>query len=420
MKLSVFFLILGLTASARGTSQRVRLNMKNVPVQEVFREVIRQTGTSIIYNEAIFADAPPVTIKVENATVEEVLQKCFKGQPYTFEVEGNSIYITKKPNLEITQAQTDQGIDISGRVTDKDGHPLQGASITVKGKKEGTETDANGVFVLKGLSADDEITVSYTEYASQTFKVGATRRFVVSLEHSDNPLDQVQVIAYGKQTKRFSASDISTVSAAEIGRQDVNNPLLALEGKVPGMLVTQSNGLPGSGVTVLIQGQNSLNYGNDPLYVIDGLPYASQRLSTNLDAVLGVSGLNPQTGSAQNGSPLSYLNPYDIESITVLKDADATAIYGSRAANGAIIITTKKGKVGKPKFEASCQSGWGVVPRNIGMMDTRGYMQTRRIGKMIDNLAVSSTDYDINGIWDTTRYTDWQKKLIGSTAHYDD
>ncbi len=159
-------------------------------------------------------------------------------------------------------------------------------------------------------------------------------------EISTSKLDEVQIVAYGKNTQRFQTGNVATVTSKELKKQPVNNPLLALQGRVPGLFITQSNGLPGGGVAVRIQGQNSLRNGNDPLYVIDGIPFISQLPPTYSDGILGSSG--GPIGAQANGSPLNYININQIESINVLKDADATAIYGSRAANGAILITTKK------------------------------------------------------------------------------
>ncbi|WP_431213590.1 SusC/RagA family TonB-linked outer membrane protein [Puia sp. P3] len=182
---------------------------------------------------------------------------------------------------------------------------------------------------------------------------------------------------------------------------------------MPGLFIAQSNGIAGGGITVHVQGQNSIANGSDPLYVIDGVPLVSQLPTTGLDNVLGSS-----SGGGGIGNPLSYINPADIESIEVLKDADATSIYGSRAANGAILITTKKGKAGKAKLDLNVQQGWGKVTRSLKMMNTQQYLMMRHEAFNNDSLTPDVGDYDINGTWDTTRYTNWQKALIGNSAQY--
>jgi TonB-dependent starch-binding outer membrane protein SusC len=222
-------------------------------------------------------------------------------------------------------------------------------------------------------------------------------------------LDETIVIAYGTSSRRFTTGNIATVKAADIEKQPVLNPLLALQGRVTGVEITQLSGLPGGGVKVRIQGQNSIRSGNDPMIVIDGVPFPSQL--TVLGTVESI---------IQGGSPLNYINPADIESIDVLKDADATAIYGSRAANGAILITTKKGKAGRTKLGINLQQGWGQVTRKVEMMNTRQYLDMRY--EAFRNNGIVLTDpmviADDLKIWDTTRYTDWQKTLIGGTANY--
>jgi TonB-linked SusC/RagA family outer membrane protein len=232
-------------------------------------------------------------------------------------------------------------------------------------------------------------------------------------------LDEVQVIAYGVTSQRLNTGNVSAVNAETISKQPVNNPLLALSGRVPGLQINQVNGFAGSGVSVQIQGQNSITQGNDPFYVIDGVPYFSQLLP-NLGNILGTS-RSSGLSVANNGNPLSFINPQDIESISILKDADATAIYGSRAANGAILITTKKGKAGGTKVNVNLQSGVGKVPKFIKLLNTPEYVEMRNEALKNDGItSPSATDYDINGTWDKTRYTDWQKELIGGSAKYND
>jgi len=234
----------------------------------------------------------------------------------------------------------------------------------------------------------------------------------------------VQVIAYGTTTRRLSTGDVSTVRAADIEKQPVSNPLLALQGRIPGLQITQASGLAGSGVKVRIQGQNSIGFGSDPLYIVDGVPFASQLLPT-INNILGESGKVNNIPSG-TGNPLSFINSSDIESIDILKDADATAIYGSRGANGVILITTKKGKAGQTKVDVNIQRGYGQVTRRLDLLNTQQYLQMRREAFTNDGLAIPTTttvpasdNYDLT-FWDQNKSTDWQKVLIGGTARYTD
>lgn len=227
-------------------------------------------------------------------------------------------------------------------------------------------------------------------------------------------LDEVQVIAYGTTTRRITTGNVSVVTDKDIEQQPLDNPLLAIEGMVSGLFEKQASGLSNSGVTARAQGQNSISNGNDPLYVINGVPYSGESLATMIGTILGNSG--GQAGT--HGSPMAFVNPDDIESITVLKDADATAIYGSRAANGAILITTKKGKAGRTRLTLNYQQGAGGIQREWPLLNLPEYLNMRHEAIKNDGAATGPADYDLNGIWDTARHTDWQKKLIGGPAEY--
>ena len=227
-------------------------------------------------------------------------------------------------------------------------------------------------------------------------------------------LDEARVIAYGTTTQRLATSNVSMVAAKDLDIQPVDNLLLAIEGLVPGFFAKQASGVPDAGVTVQIQGQNSIANGNAPLYVINGVPYSAELSPTTIGTILGSS----DVVSGSYGSPLAFINPADIESITVLKDADATAIYGSRAANGAILITTKKGKAGPTRLTLDFQQGTGGIAHELPMLNTPQYLGMRHEALHNDGAVPGPADYDLNGTWDTTRNTDWQKKLIGGTAAY--
>jgi TonB-linked SusC/RagA family outer membrane protein len=425
MKLVGFFMLIAcLHAGAKGFSQTVTLAGKDLPLRQVFDRIEDQTGYGIFIDKTTLAESKPVTLNVKDATIELVMKACLKEQPFplTFTITGHTINVIRagaddlhQPALDAVPAGTPQSIilEFKGRVTNEAGEPLQGATIEVQRAKTGTFTDEHGMFTLKNISSDAVLEISFTGYQKTTVKLAGSGNQVIVLKVATSSLDKVQIIAYGTTTKRLNTGDISTINSDEIEQQPVTNPLLALEGRVPGLFITQSTGLPGTGVSVLVQGQNSIANGNDPFYVIDGVPYSSELLS-NFGSILGSSGINNQS----NGNPLSYLNPGDIESISVLKDADATAIYGSRAANGAILITTKKGKSGQTKVDINLQNGWGQVTRKLDLLNTAQYLQMRHEAISNDGLTTQSTDYDINGTWDTTRYTDWQKSLIGGTAQY--
>lgn len=219
---------------------------------------------------------------------------------------------------------------VSGKVTDSNGKPVESASVVVKGTTIGTSTDADGKFELKIPANAKTLAISAVGFATYDVAVGNRDLFDLQLQTSDKDLDEVVVVAYGTARKEALTGSVGTISSKQIETRPLTNATGALEGNVPGLITTSANGQPGSGVAIRVRGFGSLSASSDPLYVIDGVPYVG-----------GTSNLNPD----------------DIESISVLKDASSTALYGSRAANGVVIITTKKGKKGKATVTVKAMEG---------------------------------------------------------------
>jgi TonB-linked SusC/RagA family outer membrane protein len=429
MKLTTLMLLIAIMqVSATTLAQKVTLADKNVPLAKVFEQIASQTGYDFVVTGSILKQAKPITLQVSNEDLQDVLKKVFEGQPFDYQITDRSVLVKLKEasffdNLKKNVKEYIAAIEVTGRVLDENNQPLASATVTVKGTSNSTLTDANGIFTLKNVQPNETLVVSFIGYEKKEI-LAITNLGAVRLTPATSALDEVKVQAYGVTSQRITTGNISSVSAKEIEEQPVSNPLLTLQGRAPGVFITQSSGLPGSGVTIRVQGQNSLARGNDPLIVIDGVPYTSQLLPT-INAILGTSG---GYGSVGSGSPLSFVNPDDIESISLLKDADATSIYGSRAGNGAILITTKKGKTGATKVDFNLQTGWGQVAHFLPVLSTPEYLQMRHEALKNDGLnpypSISTipTDrnFDLNGQWDTTRNINWQKQLIGNTAKYSD
>ena len=412
---------------AQATNQHdntVTLSGSNIPLSEIFRAIKLQTGFSVMYSKAVTGldQGDQVTVRFSKTPLDQVLAILFKGKDLEWSYNDNVVLIRKRegpPVIPVKKSVSDSSINsmsVTGRVTDASGLPLPGATVQVKGEVQGTVTDVDGKFTLPKVGGRDLLVISSVGYETREIPVRG-RTILAQLNVVVNELDETVVTAYSTTTKRLSTGNISVVKGEDIAKQPVNNPLLALEGRASGLFIRQNNGLSGTAVSVIIQGQNSIANGNDPFYVIDGVPYSSQLLP-NLGGMFGTS---PGTGIY--GNPLSFINPSDIESISILKDADATAIYGSRAANGAILITTKKGRPGQTKVDINMQQGLGRVTRKLKLLNTSQYVAMRREAYFKnDGFSTSSPQYpqqyDINGLWDTTQSTDWQKELIGNTAQY--
>ena len=408
-----------LFAAGLNAQQKFSLSVKNEPLEKVFARIEKQTSYTFFYDVEIFKNAKKVTVNVKDATLTEELAACLKDEGLDFKIVNNTISIVKKKEPTPALPNTDNIVpEIRGRVTDSLGNPLAGATVLVKGSGIGTSTDNKGNFMLSGVNENAVLLISFTGYSNKQIRVTGNNTLNISLNKSVSPLDEIQVIAYGTTSKRLNTGDVSSVKAEVIEQQPVSNPLLALEGRVPGMQITQSNGLPGTAVRVQIRGQNSIFNGNEPLYIIDGVPYTSTNYLTSINYVLGTSNSTAASGQIIAGSPLSYINPADIESMDILKDADATAIYGTRGANGVVLITTKKGKAGQTKIDINLQNGWGKVADKMKLLNTPEYLEMRNEAFKNDGTTPNpNADFDLT-LWDTTRQTDWQKELLGGTAQF--
>lgn len=312
-------------------------------------------------------------------------------------------------------------IEVSGKVTNSAGEALVNANVTTKNGR-GTVTNSQGRYSLKNVNPDDELQISFIGYSKQTIPVKNQTTINVTLFHANNELDRVVVQAYGQTSQRLTTGNISKISSEEINRQPLMNPIQAIQGLAAGTVVTNTSGFASGTVKIEIRGRKTINPNipSDPLYVIDGVPLTVLPVVTNNSSNYqnGSQGfIQSGIASPANGqSPFFSLNPSDIESIEVLKDADATAIYGSRAANGVIIITTKKGTVGKTKFELNANTGISRVISNYAMLNTQQYVEMRKEALNNDNRLINLSNSPDLTAWDTTRFTDWQDYVWGKTG----
>ena len=310
-------------------------------------------------------------------------------------------------SVNLAHAQT---ITLSGDVTDVTGQPLPGVTIIVKGSSIGTSTDNNGHYVIHNAPKNATVIFSFIGFKSQEIHLNGQTLVNVQMQEDITTLSEVTVNAgYYTVKDQERTGSIARVRSKELENQPVSNALSSVQGRMAGVNITQTSGTPGGGYDIQIRGTNSLRRdGNSPLYIIDGVPATLQSPSALGGTIIPFGEIDP----------LNAINPNDIESIEILKDADATAIYGSRGANGVILVTTKKGQAGS-KNTLSINSSYGVsqIANKMDMMDTPQYLEMRRQAYANDGITdYPPNAYDINGTWDETRYTDWQDKLIGSKA----
>lgn len=405
MKLVAFFLfILSMSAAADVAAQKIDLQVENATMKSVLMELTKKTGYTFLFKENEIAKADPVSINLKQKDISEILLQLFSDQPFTYDIKGKIVSI--KPKIPVKEISLPQST-IRGRITDSVGNGLEGVVVELEGTSLRTVTDKQGYYVLDDILIGGNIVFRLIGY--ETVRMVANRPEInTALHQVINKLSEVVVSkGYYTTTKELNTGSVSTVKADVLERQPVGDPLLALSGRVPGLNIQQTSGLPGSAPNFSIRGRNSLANGNDPLFVIDGVPYL---------ATYPAGGAVPSS-AAGPFSPFANIPIQSIESVEVLKDADATAIYGSRGANGVILITTKQANYEKTSLNIDINQGAGNISRKIDLLNTKQYLSIRKKAFEYDVLDYGAIDYDVNGIWDQERHTDWQEVMIGGTAH---
>ena len=412
MKLTVFLLFIAcLQVSAAAYSQQINLAEKDAPVARVLQQIQEQSGYNFFYNSKAVGEAGTISITLKNATVEEALNELFKNRPFTYSIENKTIVVKQvEPSfLDKIRSALNIAVTVSGRVTNELGEPLPGVTVRQKGTTNAVVTDDKGAYSITVPDNNAVITFSFIGFETKEIVSNSPVTNII-LKHSDSKLDEVHIIAYGTTTERLNVGSVGSVSQKQIEQQPVTNPLDAIEGRVAGIFVQATNGLPGGNTSVRIRGQNSITAGLDPLYIVDGIPYPSTPLNTSM---------NPNLINA-NGpvSPLNSIPPDDIASIDILKDADATTIYGSRGSNGVIIITTKQGKAGKTHLNINLNQGYTSVAKYDDYLSLQQYLTLVKEGFKNDGVTPSIDPSSPNyapylTVWDTTKSTNWQKYLMG-------
>jgi len=403
-----------LQAGATGYAQTINLSLKDAKLERVFKEIEKQSDYRFVYTREQLESTSTLSVEVKNASIKTVLDICFKGQPVTYTLEEQYVIVKRKDIDKKTEEPAFIPVVISGKIVDEEGNAIPGATIALKGSPIAIASDDKGEWKLEYNGNYSIIIVSSIGYAPKEVYITGRNFFRVVLEKVISSLDETIIIAYGKTTQRLSTGSVSKVTSAEISKQPVSNVLAALEGRVASLIINQTTGVSGGKFKVEIRGRNSITQGSEPLFVIDGVPFASNNNSINqLKSALA-------SFAGQGLSPFNGLNPSDIESIEILKDADATAIYGSRGANGVVLITTKKGKNGKTNINVNIYSGFSKVSRTMDMMNTQQYVQMRKEAFLNDQVTPGISNAPDLLVWDTTRYTDLKKILIGGKSYVSD
>ncbi|CAM4160606.1 TonB-linked outer membrane protein, SusC/RagA family [Pedobacter westerhofensis] len=307
---------------AKSRLQQMTLHEKNTSVETIFRLIEKQTSYHLLYDKLDIAKIGSVSVDINDGTVEQALDQCFKNQPLSYKIFNNTIVIRKDEAKPLKAVQQQQ---VKGQVNDEEGKPLPGVSIKIKNAQGGTTTDGSGKFALAVPDLNITLVFSSIGFTPQEVPLAGKSTLTIGLKSESKTLSSVVVVGYGSTRKSDLTGSVVAVKAEALAQRPATNVEQQLSGKVSGVNVSTNSGRPGGNTNIVIRGANSINSSNNPLYVVDGVVLSN-----------GVTDV----------SPISYLNPNDIESMNVLKDASATAIYGARGANGVILITTKRGQSG--------------------------------------------------------------------------
>jgi TonB-linked SusC/RagA family outer membrane protein len=430
MRLTTLLLITAiLQVSAGSYAQRITLSEKNAPIKVVLDKIRIQSGFDFLFTTTNLRNAKPVNINVKDADLKTVLKEVFEGQPFDYSVERKSVVVSKKePSFLDKLSSVFSAVDVRGRVVDENGKPMTGVSIGLKGTStKSTVSNEQGFFSIS-VSENAVLVFSYVGYATR--EMTARQTMVVVMQLSQNKLDETVVVGYGSVKRKDLTGSVSSVDLGEVKNVPYMSFDNALVGKAAGVQVIKADGAPGGAVRIRIRGGTSLIGSNDPLYIIDGIPVTVENkyigVTDMTNPVENYGGENARNSSisgsfARGLNNLSGLNIDDIESIDILKDASATAIYGSKAANGVVIITTKKGKLNeKPVLEMNYYGGYSqarsekVLNRDQYLAVLKEAAQNRvtedqRLARTPDPAALSV----VNGTANLgTGNTDWLDQVL--------
>lgn len=424
MKLTIFLLTMAVMgAYASGHSQSVTFSGKNVPLKKVFAAIKQQTGYSFFYNKGLLENTTPVTIEASNMPLKDFLHQALHHQHLNYRIEYQTIIVSEmavSPAPAIIKTSEEQPIPatiVSGKIASKEGQPLASVSVKVKGTSIGTTTNAEGAFTLANVPDNAVLEISSVGYelvevqvrraqngytatavkADQASSLNVTEginlNIHITLTQVTNELEETVFIAYGKAKKRDLTGAVVSIKEGDITATPVNNVMEALQGKVAGMDILRSSGAVGTNVDILLRGTRSIYGDNGPLFIVDGIQ-----------------------------SSYSQINPSDIATIDILKDASSTAIYGSAGSNGVVIITTKKGKPNKPTLNIDAFYGISGTPHFFHSMVGEEYINYRKEiyrtvnGEYPQDISQIFTNAEVLDAYNKNKWIDWVGLITDNAA----
>lgn len=386
MKLiALFTLTVIFQLNAEVHSQSFNFNEPNTTVKQMFKQIEKNSKYSIFYRLDQVNLNKKINVVINGGTIETVMGQVLRNQPLTFEVVDQVVVVKLSNSLNI-----DLKAVVNGTVSDVTGETLPGVSVKVKGTNIGTTTGPDGRYTINVPESNSVLVFTYIGYLTQEVIVSGRSTVNISLVPSSTSLSEVVVIGYGTQKVKDATGSVASLGTKEFNKGVIASPEQLLQGRVAGVQVTPASGEPGSGATINIRGTGSIRAGNGPLYVVDGVPLEGGGTSGGFDVGAG-------TSSARN--PLSFINPSDIENISILKDASASAIYGSRGANGVVLITTRKGASGQG-IQFGATTSFSTVAKRYDLLNAVQFLP-----------AVAATGADATAV-NFNGNTDWQDEIF--------
>lgn len=408
MKLTVFMVILMVFgAFANGNAQIISLNLQNSDMETVFEEISKKTTLKFIYNDEVVKDLKNLNITVSQTSTDELLDLLSNKYQLQFKVVSNNITVAKKKNT-VSEKIEQQNHTITGRVLGENGDPLLGASVALKTQPTmGTTTQEDGSFTLQVQNLNSILLVSYIGHTTQEVPLNGRNNVQVILKPIDESIDEVVIIGYGTQKRTETTGNISSVTGNTVADKPSVSFESSLAGRATGVNMIANEGVANQAPVFRIRGTNSLSLSSYPLVVVDGVPMFTDNVAVG--------------GNASN-NPLASINPSDIESIDIAKDAAATSIYGSRAANGVVFITTKSGKRGKAKLNYNVYFGNSHAVRLAEVLNADQYLEIKNEGLKNAGTYDPVTNYfgkslDANGNEIDTRWYDYIFRTGNSQNH---
>ncbi len=383
MKLTVLLMTITLLqVHAAGYAQTVTLSQRNISLDKVFKEIRKQTGYAFLYTDEQLLQGRRVSLDLKGVPLQQALDACFQDQPLTYSITDKVIVVKRKPALS-TPVSTPPEREIKGKIVNEKGEPLPGVTVQVKGTARGVVTNAEGEYTITVSDENAVLVVSSIGYNKAEILVGGKSELPVTLQSAASNMNELVVVGYGEQKRGSLTNSITTVSAKAFKDQPVNRLDQVLQGRAAGVQVTNAAGSPGGSVRIRIRGANSINGDNGPLYVVDGFV----------------------------GAEFFSINPDDIESVQVLKDASATAIYGSRGSNGVIIVTTKKGSKGGLKVNFTSRFSSSQVIKKLDLLNAGDFAETANAHAEAVGTTKPFTDQQVAD-YRTKGGTNWQDEIF--------